>query len=163
MLFFASVEKTYKKHKKMTKLKPTDTLNAAAQPTGTDSAIVLDMNTRQPIAQAPTQEFNHLLVNDKIVSEQDARATFQERANKIGLKGQVVGQFIMQSLMQAENLGRNFMLAQGQNIQAPKDNTMRPMQMRQQIGAILPMTDAERTALRERQYATQLAQMKPVA
>lgn len=124
-----------------------------------NSADIFYIQTRQRIRTPIAPAFNHLLVDGAIVSEEKARAKFQATADEINLKGQVVGQFITQSLMLAEILGEKFLAAQSHTQENVADSAMRQIQMQQQSGGIIKMKRGERVALRNRQRKEQQEQL----
>jgi len=99
------------------------------------------------------------LVDGNIVSEMIAREAFKASADKIRLSGQVVDQFIEQSLMQAHNFAVAHLDQQSKIIpqQTHEDTTMTPMAQPQAIGGINPRTPGYQEAQLERQKEMQAA------
>ena len=87
------------------------------------------------------------------------RLRFEETANKYGFTGQQREQFIRQSMILAENQRKMEAAQIITVISAPIDMTWKPMQLQQQMGAQISMTDEERTAIHQRQIAAQKAQL----
>lgn len=116
----------------------------------------IDTHDVQPEADA--------LVGGKIVSAVEARMHFQKHAKKSGFNGQQGRQFVEQSLMIAQGkVETHKQEAERQTALAaafaPRDNSSQPMQMQQQQGVLIKMSDAERDALRARQIKAQRAMM----
>jgi hypothetical protein len=129
-----------RKNEPMTQIEPTSALNAAAQ---------------------KTRSFSTLLVDGKIIPEDEARVFFKTQLDKIGLEGQAAGQYMIQSLTRAQNLGKAFITAQESIIirVRPASRTITPMQEQRGAGGILPNTAEERVAIFNRQTTAQRAQM----